>query len=190
MSRSQVESKNWPLPTFMWVNEVTAQITCPTWKIDPPAPSPASLLSLRYGPLSGCRAGDVAPPCPRGPPIVPAQTWSPVAPPTAASPKESGPRSPGYSPGAGWVPATINSPPSLPDTGPPPLCRPLVPAPRPLPSTFPSPPGTVPAQGHSCFNNLSMKVTSFNPQKVIFQAVSITHRVLRGPQPDTNHDLV
>lgn len=194
---------NRPLPTFMWVNEVTAQITYPTWKKDSPAPSPVSLLNPRCEPLSGCGAGDVAPPCPRGPPIVPSQTWSPVAPPAATSLRQSGPPSPGYSPAhADWVAAAVHHPPppsdiSLPcspSPGPPPLPRPLVPPPRLLPSTLSSPQGTVPAQGLSYFYDLSRKVISFSPQKVILQALSITHRnlhrVLRGQQPDTNCDLV
>ena len=194
MSRSHVGSKNRPLPTFMWVNEVTAQVTYPTWKTDPPALSPACLLNLTCEPSSGCGAGDVVAPHPRGPPIVPTQTWGPASPPAAASPRKSGPKSPGYSPGADQGPVTLNRPPSLPDTGPPPLCKPSTPPPQPRPTTFPSPQGTLPAQGLSCFHDLSLKLTSFSPEKVIFQVVSLTHgmlhRILRGLQPDTNHDLV
>lgn len=195
MSRSQTGSRSRPLPTFMWVNEVTAQITYPTWKIDPPAPPPASLLSLRRGPLPGCGAGDVAPPCLTGPPLVPTQTLNPVAPPAATSLRESGTRSLG----AGQVPTAAKSPRSLPDMGTPhspspglpPLGGPLVPRPQPLASTFPSHRGTVPARGLSYFYDLSTKVTSFSPQTAVFQAVYRTlHRVFRGFQPVTNHDLV
>nr|KAF6474954.1 hypothetical protein HJG63_011063 [Rousettus aegyptiacus] len=203
MSRGQLGSRDRPLPTFMWVNEVTAQITYPAWKMDPPAPSPASLLSPNGGARPGCETADGAPTCPEGPPLVPAQTSSPLAPPAAACLRENGPRSPGRSPpGAGQGPAAVRSPPSLPHRGtwispvpgPPPLCRLLAPPHQPMTSAFLPPQGTLLQRGLSYFYDLSTKVASFSPQQAICQAVCITHRtlhrVLRGFRPDTNHDLV